>query len=75
MILDARKLYPDCTLAQLYDPLTMPPELRKAHKLNDEAVLQAYGFVKNISEEECVAKLMEMYKELVKKENKKDVKK
>ena len=75
MILDARKLYPDCTLAQLYDPLTMPPELRKAHKLNDEAVLKAYGFVKNISEEECVAKLMEMYKELVEKESKKDVKK
>lgn len=75
IILDARKLYPNCTLAQLYDPLTMPPELRKAHKLNDEAVLQAYGFNKNITEEECVAKLMEMYKELVEKENKKDVKK
>lgn len=75
IILDARKLYPNCTLAQLYDPLTMPPELRKAHKLNDEAVLQAYGFNKNITEEECVAKLMEMYKELVEKESKKDVKK
>ena len=68
MILDARKLYPNCTLAQLYDPLTMPPELRKAHKLNDEAVLKAYGFSKNITEEECVAKLMEMYKDLVKEE-------
>ena len=71
MILDARKLYPNCTLAQLYDPLTMPPELRKAHKLNDEAVLKAYGFSKNITEEECVAKLMEMYKELVERELKK----
>lgn len=69
MILDARKLYPKCTLAQLYDPLTMPPELRKAHKLNDEAVLNAYGFNKNITEEECVAKLMEMYKELVEKDS------
>ena len=69
MILDARKLYPNCTLAQLYDPLTMPPELRKAHKLNDEAVLKAYGFSKNITEEECVAKLMEMYKELVEKDS------
>lgn len=68
MILDARKLYPKCTLAQLYDPLNMPPELRKAHKLNDEAVLKAYGFSKNITEEECVAKLMEMYKGLVKEE-------
>ena len=71
MILNARKLYPNCTLAQLYDPLTMPPELRKAHKLNDEAVLKAYGFSKNITEEECVAKLMEMYKELVERELKK----
>ena len=71
MILDARKLYPDCTLAQLYDPLTMPTELRKAHKLNDKAMLKAYGFNKNITEEECVAKVMEMYKELVEKESKK----
>ena len=69
MILDARKLYPTCTLAQLYDPLTMPPELRKAHKLNDEAVFKAYGFSKNITEEECVAKLMKMYKVLVEKES------
>ena len=69
MILDARKLYSKCTLAQLYDPLTMPPELRKAHKLNDEAVFKAYGFSKNITEEECVAKLMEMYKELVEKDS------
>ena len=68
MILDARKLYPTCTLAQLYDPLTMPPELRKAHKLNDEAVLNTYGFNKDSTEEECVAKLMEMYKDLVKEE-------
>lgn len=70
MILDARKLYSKCTLAQLYDPLTMPPELRKAHKLNDEAVLKAYGFSQNIKEE-CVAKLMEMYKKLVERELKK----
>ena len=73
MILDARKLYPKCTLAQLYDPLTMPPELRKAHKLNDEAVFKAYGFRKNITEEECVAKLMGMYKKLVEREQKQNV--
>ena len=73
MILEARKLYPNCTLAQLYDPLTMPPELRKAHKLNDEAVLNAYGFRKNITEEECVAKLMGMYKKLVEREQKQNV--
>lgn len=42
-ILDARALYPDASLADLYDPLTMPPELRKAHQANDRAVMQAYG--------------------------------
>lgn len=68
-ILDARNLHKDCTLAQLYNPLTMPSELRKAHKLNDEAVLKAFGFSKNAKEEEIVAKLMEMYKKLIDKEN------
>ena len=45
-ILDARALYPDSSLADLYDELTMPPELRKAHHQNDMAVMQAYGFTK-----------------------------
>ena len=45
-ILDARALYPDSSLADLYDELTMPPELRKAHRQNDMAVMQAYGFTK-----------------------------
>ncbi|MBR4554248.1 MAG: hypothetical protein IKO27_01500 [Ruminococcus sp.] len=44
MILDARAKYPDCSLADLYDETTMPPELRKAHQANDKAVMQAYGF-------------------------------
>ena len=66
-ILDARALYPDCSLADLYDPLTMPPELRKAHQANDRAVMQAYGLdVKTTSEEDCVAFLMKMYQELTK---------
>ena len=66
-ILDARALYPDASLADLYDPLTMPPELRKAHQLNDKAVMQAYGFdIKNTSEADCVAHLMRMYQELTK---------
>ena len=43
-ILDARSLYPDASLADLYDELTMPPELRKAHQDNDRAVMAAYGF-------------------------------
>lgn len=67
MILNARALYPNSTLADLYDPLTMPPELRKAHQDNDRAVMQAYGFnIKDMSEADCVAALMEMYKEKIK---------
>ena len=67
-ILDARALYPDASLADLYDPLTMPPELRKAHQRNDAAVMKAYGFsVKDMSEADCVAALMRMYQELVEK--------
>ncbi len=64
-ILDARALYSDSSLADLYDPLTMPPELRKAHIENDKAVMRAYGFsVKDMSEADCVAALMKMYQEL-----------
>ena len=66
-ILDARALYPDCSLEDLYDEITMPPELRKAHQDNDRAVMQAYGFnIKDMSEADCVAALMEMYKEKIK---------
>ncbi len=63
-ILDARNLYPDCSLADLYDELTMPPELRKAHQKNDYSVMDAYGFDKKITESECVAELMKMYQKL-----------
>lgn len=63
-ILDARAKYPDCSLADLYDETTMPPELRRAHQLNDFAVMAAYGFAKNITESECVASLMKMYRAL-----------
>ena len=66
-ILDARALYPDCSLADLYDEVLMPPELRKAHQANDRAVMQAYGFdVKTMTESSCVAELMRMYRELTK---------
>lgn len=66
-ILDARALYPDSSLADLYDPLTMPPELQTAHRNNDIAVMKAYGFdIKNMSESDCVAELMKMYQELTK---------
>ena len=64
-ILDARALYPDSSLADLYDEVAMPPELRKAHQQNDRAVMQAYGFsVKDMTESKCVAELMRMYQEL-----------
>lgn len=62
-ILDARALYPDSSLADLYDPLTMPIELRKAHQANDKAVIEAYGWKKDITEEEIVAKLIQLYAE------------
>ena len=68
-ILDARAIYPDSSLADLYDELTMPPELRKAHQANDRAVMDAYGFTKGhparTSESACVAELMRMYQKLV----------
>ena len=65
-ILDARALYPDSSLADLYDELTMPPELRKAHQANDKAVMEAYGFWGKLnSEAACVAELMKMYQQLV----------
>lgn len=66
-ILDARAIYPDSSLADLYDELTMPPELRKAHRANDLAVLEAYGFPKDASESEIVARLFKMYQELTEK--------
>ena len=70
MILDARALYPDASLADLYDPLTMPPELLKAHQQNDRAVMAAYGISPKDeafrNEAACVAMLMQRYQELVK---------
>lgn len=63
-ILDARALYSDSSLADLYDELTMPPELRRAHQQNDKAVMQAYGFsIKNTTESSCVAALMKLYQQ------------
>ena len=68
-VLDARALYPDSSLADLYDELTMPPELRKAHQANDRAVMDAYGFIKGTaartSESACVAELMKLYQQKV----------
>lgn len=66
MIIDARAIYPDSSLADLYDPLTMPIELQKAHTQNDIAVMQAYGFnIKEMTEADCVAELMKMYQKMI----------
>ena len=65
-ILDARALYPDSSLADLYDDLTMPPELRTAHQENDRAVMRAYGFdVRTMTESVCVAQLFRLYDKAV----------
>ena len=66
-ILDARALFPDASLADLYDELGMPPELRKAHHENDKAVLSAYGFKADMSEAEIVAELFKMYEKLTRR--------
>ena len=67
-ILDARNLYPDCSLADLYDETTMPVELRRAHQENDKAVMEAYGFNwKNMNEADIVAALFKLYQELTQK--------
>jgi len=70
-ILDARALYPDSSLADLYDELTMPKELRRAHQANDKAVMEAYDLTKIVdgkktwlTESETVARLFEMYEQL-----------
>ena len=64
-ILDARAAYSDSSLADLYDETLMPPELRRAHRANDAAVLEAYGFPKDASESEIVARLFGMYQTLI----------
>ena len=65
-ILDARALYPDSSLADLYDETTMPQELRQAHRENDRAVMKAYGFASALTEEEIVTKLFVLYEALTK---------
>ncbi|MBQ2291363.1 MAG: methylase [Paludibacteraceae bacterium] len=65
-ILDARNLYPDCSLADLYDEATMPIELRRAHQANDRAVMRAYDLPATTSESDTVAHLFKLYEELTK---------
>ena len=63
-ILGVREKYPDSSFADLYDEVTMPADLRRAHEANDRAVMKAYGWKTNLSEPEIVARLMELYQEL-----------
>ncbi|MDR3055395.1 MAG: N-6 DNA methylase [Zoogloeaceae bacterium] len=64
-VLDARAKFPESSLADLYDPRTMPPELLQAHQALDKAVLKTYGFSsKEFTEANCVARLMERYQAL-----------
>ena len=62
-ILDARALFPESSLADLYDEVAMPPELRKAHQANDRAVMEAYGWKvsREFTESICVAELFKLY--------------
>ncbi|MBR5911926.1 MAG: methylase [Bacteroidales bacterium] len=66
-ILDARDIYPEASLADMYGNLFLFPELQKAHRANDAVVLEAYGFPKDATESEIVARLFGMYRELTEK--------
>ena len=65
-ILDAREKYPDASMADLYGNLIVFPDLMKAHRANDAAVLEAYGFPKDATESDIVARLFKMYRKLTK---------
>lgn len=60
-VLDARSTHPDSSLADLYDPVAMPPDLRKAHQALDKAVDAAYGKKSFGSDAERVSFLFELY--------------
>ena len=68
-ILNARALYPDSSLADLYDDVMMPVELRKAHQQNDRAVMEVYGMPwRTTTEPQCVAHLFALYQQLTQKQ-------
>lgn len=66
-ILDVRLKFSDSCFADLYDNTFMPKELREAHRENDKAVMQAYGFPVKITESNCVSELFKLYEKLSKK--------
>ncbi|MDY4445001.1 DNA methyltransferase [Campylobacter sp.] len=65
-ILDARAEFSDCSLADLYNPLTMPANLRKAHERNDQAVLKIYAVNKTATPSDIVKELFTRYETLSK---------
>lgn len=67
-ILDARAAHPDSSLADLYDPLSMPPNLTRAHQQLDKAIDAAYGKSKFDNEAERVAFLFELYQHYIEQE-------
>ncbi len=69
-ILAARALYPDSSLADLYDERAMPAELRRAHEANDRAVASLYGLPPDLTEEETVARLFALYQKLARRSDK-----
>lgn len=64
-ILNVRAKHPNSSLADLYNELTMPADLRKAHQANDRAVMKAYGFKSSMTESEIVAELFKLYQKKV----------
>jgi hypothetical protein len=62
-VLDARAQFPDSSLADLYDPLTMPPILAKAHRTLDRAVDRLYRREPFATDADRVAMLFEKYQE------------
>ena len=60
-ILDARAKYPDSSLGEMYSNILLYPELNKAHKENDKAVMEAYGFSLKMTESDCVTELFKLY--------------
>jgi hypothetical protein len=64
-VLEARAHYPDASLAALYDPLTMPPDLVKAHRKLDAAVDAAYAKRKFSGDRDRLAFLFELYQQIL----------
>jgi hypothetical protein len=65
LILDTRANYPELSLADLYDPLHMPKDLRDVHKKNDMLILETFGLKDAATNAEILEKLFYLYSELI----------